>query len=264
MRRPTGGRYPLPSLRNYYSQSSDLQQSVVAASPQLAISLSWSASQRAIAATYNRLGNLFHRLTVLVNLPVAAALAVWFVESSGQPFTSGRAILRFEVGKFFTAWGRANPSAFDAHFQCGGHNGIEGTAWQQHAFRLTETDAFAPVHSNSAAEYAALQLAQRLSSPEVALRCASIGGCQILLSNHTMLGYDSATAMFDAFQRSEKAHVLGFFDFCERQAGGLLGYLRQRDFATFARHYNGPGQVKVYAAKLRSAAADTDTVLATH
>jgi N-acetylmuramidase len=246
----------------FYSQNLELQQSCAAATPQLEINPTWSASQRAIAATFNRLGDLFRRLVNLVNVPIAAALAVWFVESSGLPLTPGRAILRFEVGKFLAAWGRANPAAFNAHFQCGGHNGKAGEPWQNHAFRLTPTQTFMPVHADCASEYAALQLAQQLSSPEVALRCASIGGCQILLSNFAMLGYVSASAMFEAFQRSENAHVLGFFDFCARQAGGLIGYLQQRDFASFALHYNGPGQVQLYATRLRSAAADAETVLA--
>jgi hypothetical protein len=247
---------------SFYSQSSDLQQSLAAAIPPLNPNSAWSASQRAIAATFNRLGDLFRRLAALAGVPIAAALAVWFVESSGLPLTPGHAILRFEVGKFLAAWGRANRAAFDAHFRCGGHNGVAGEVWQNHAFRLTVEQPFMPVHVNSAGEYAALELAQQLSSPEVALRCASIGGCQILLSNFAMLGYASAKDMFDAFQRSENAHVLGFFDFCARQPGGLIGYLRQRDFASFALHYNGPGQVQLYAARLHSAATDAETVLA--
>ena len=258
-----GTRVPsVVNLTQFYSQNSELQQSSAAAIPPLTVDPAWSASQRAIAATFNRLGDLFRRLAAVVNVPIAAALGVWFVESSGLPLTPCRAILRFEVGKFLAAWGRANPAAFDTHFRCGGHNGMAGESWQNHAFRLTDAQPFIPVHADCASEYAALRLAQQLSSPEVALRCASIGGCQILLSNFAMLGYASAKDMFDAFQRSENAHVLGFFDFCARQAGGLIGYLRKRDFTSFALHYNGPGQVQLYAARLRSAAADAETVLA--
>ncbi len=171
--------------------------------------------------------------------------------------------MRFEVGKFLAAWGRGNTDGFDAHFRCGGHNGAAGKPWQNHAFRPAQAQPFAPVHADSSSEYASLQLAQKLSSVEIAVGCASIGGCQILLSNYGMLGYGSATEMFEAFQQSENAHVLGFFDFCARQAGGLIGYLQKRDFATFALHYNGPGQVELYSGKLRSAAADAETVLAT-
>jgi hypothetical protein len=258
---------PAPAASQFYSQTPELQQSIAPATPRLAANSAWSATQRAVAATYNRLGNLFRRLAAIVNIPIAAALAVWFVESSGRPFTPDRALLRFEVGKFLAIWGHANPAGFDAHFQCGGHNGVGGEAWQNHAFRLADAQSFAPVHTNSASEYAALQLAQKLSSPEVALRCASIGGCQILLSNYSMLGYASATNMFDAFQHGENAHVLGFFDFCARQlaprTGELLTYLRNQDFVSFAHFYNGGGEVSAYAAKLKSAAADAAVVLAT-
>lgn len=247
----------------YFSQRPELRQSHAADSPQLSPHGAWTPNQRAIAATYNRLGALFSRLATLVDVPIAAVLAVWFVESSGVSLTPGRASLRFEVGKFLAAWGRANGAGFDTHFRCGGHNGTPGKPWQNHAYRSAEAEMFAPVHANSSSEYAALQLAQRLSSVEIAVGCASIGGCQILLSNYGMLGYPSATEMFEAFQQSENAHVLGFFDFCARQAGGLLGYLQKRDFATFALHYNGPGQVELYSGKLRSANADAESVLAT-
>jgi hypothetical protein len=97
------------------------------------------------------------------------------------------------------------------------------------------------------------------------VRCISIGDCQIMGSNFSMLGYANPPSMFDAFQASENAHILGFFDFCARQAaphvGGLITALQQGDFVTFARFYNGNLDVANYSTKLQRGAADAAVVL---
>ncbi len=84
-------------------------------------------------------------------------------------------------------------------------------------------------------------------------------------SDYRMLGYASAAAMYHAFQSSENAHVLGFFDFCVHDAaphnGDLLTYLRNQDFAAFAHYYNGGGAVEDYARKLASAAQTATALL---
>lgn len=84
-----------------------------------------------------------------------------------------------------------------------------------------------------------------------------MGGPQILGSNHQLIGYPSPRAMYDAFQADERAHVLGFFDFCQQTnapaRGNLLRYLRERRWADFARYYNGPGQVSTYGAWIQAA-----------
>ena len=120
---------------------------------------------------------------------------------------------------------------------------------------------------NQNAEYATFNLAAQLAGKEVAARCMSIGDCQIMGSNFSMLGYPSAQAMFDAFQDSENAHILGFFDFCARQpaphTGGLITALQQGDFTTFARFYNGNLSVPTYSKKLQLGAADAAAVLGT-
>jgi hypothetical protein len=127
-------------------------------------------------------------------------------------------------------------------------------------------DAFATVHTGRQdSEYAAFTLASQLGGQETAVRCISIGGCQIMGAAYASLGYGSAVAMFNAFQANENAHVLGFFDFCSHQAaphpGALLSYLQQGDFSSFARFYNGSGQVDLYAGLLQSATGDTVAVI---
>ena len=211
------------------SQMSDLQTAPAAATQPVTVNPSWSPSQRALAATYNRLGGLLGSLARQVNVPIAPALAVWYVESGGAAFVPDQAIIRFEIGRLLTAWGNANAANFDAHFQCGGRNGIPGDSWKNHAFCATGSGGpFVPAHRNQATEYAVLQLATQLAGQEVAVRCISIGGCQIMISNFPMLGYASGLDMHKAFQLSENAPVLGFFDFCARRAAGSFLTCRSR------------------------------------
>jgi hypothetical protein len=247
----------------FYSQTPALQTASAAAPQPVTVNPGWSPSQRALAATYNRLGGLLSQVANIVSVPVSPALAVWHVESGGVAFTPNQATIRFEVGRLLSAWGNANPANFDAHFQCGGRNGIPPPSWKNHAFSAAGGGPFVPVHQNQASEYAALKLASDVAGQEVSVRCISIGGCQIMISNFPMLGYSSGLDMYNAFQFSENAHVLGFFDFCARRGGGLFGFLQKQppDFSSFATQYNGSGQVQVYAGRLKSATDDVNVVL---
>lgn len=57
--------------------------------------------------------------------------------------------------------------------------------------------------------------------------------------------------MYQAFQADERAHVVGFFDFC--QACKLIRFLRNQEWDDFARGYNGSGQVAQYGNWIESA-----------
>lgn len=249
----------------FFSQRQDLQQADASAVPALSPHLHWTPRQLALARVYNRLGGLIARLAAITGVPLAAALAVWLVESSGRVLEPDHAIIRFEVHHLWSSWGHDHPAAFDAHFRFGGRAGVAGHCWEGHAYRASDAGTFTPVHDGQAQEYAALQLAMKLAGEEQAVRCISIGGCQLLGCDYDLLGYPTAKAMYDAFQRRENSHVLGFFDFCARQPaahiGGLLTYLRQQDFASFARFYNGDGETTSYAASLKSAATDAESLL---
>jgi hypothetical protein len=213
--------------------------------------------QRSIGAVYNRLGGLLEVLSGTTGVDVAAITAVWFVESSGLPFTPKRAVIRLEVHKLYEMWGKRNRNVFDSHFRFGGHNGQDGNPWENQEFRTQDTGVFHAVHHNQSSEYAAVTLAQIVSGDEIAFSCSSIGGCQLMMNSFRTLGYESAKQMYEAFQATETAHVLTFFDFCSTKAapkvGELLHYLQAHDWNNFAKFYNGMGQVPVYSAKLKAA-----------
>lgn len=214
----------------------------------------------ALAGTWNRIGGMFERLSRTSGIAPAAALALWMVECGGLPFRRGRPVLRFENHIFFRHWGKDNEALFNLHFQFGGHAGVEGRSWEQHRFRLSADAEWRRFHGDQSTEYLAFDLAARLSSREVACLSASLGGPQIMGFNHGLIGYASAHEMFQAFARSERWQVLGFFDFCK--AKNLGGPIASRDWPGFASVYNGPGNAAAYAAKIAAAFAEASDALA--
>lgn len=249
------------NLGTFFKDDSSLASVAVAPATALAIDKKWNDLRKHCAETYNRLGQLMQKLAATTKIDLAAVLAVWQVESGGKKHTTGKAIIRFEVHKFFEFWGKANAKKFDAHFQFGGHPaGAGGTckkASDCHKFRADVSAQFEDVHvkNKQEPEYAALAEATAIADEETALRCISIGGPQIMGNNFQLIGYDTAKQMIDAFQSDERAHVLGFFDFCQFAFphGGLLEHLRKQEWKDFAKGYNGASNADDYATKIQTA-----------
>jgi hypothetical protein len=186
-----------------------------------------------------------------MGLDPAAIAAAWNVESGPWPFQRGRPVIRFECHKFWEHWGSSHPEVFDAHFRFGGHGGMAGASWANHAMRLEASQPWNSFHGSQQGEYAAFALAIKLAGHEPACLSTSFGGPQILGSNHAKLGYESAAALYRAFARSLRAQVLGFLDFCQSES--LLQALSIHDWRQFARIYNGPGKPDTYAEQLNDA-----------
>ena len=241
------------SVAGFYKDAPALRNAPL--TPASAIPEPSSGMAKALAKTYNRLGGLMSALASQLSVEVPSILAVWYVESGGRVHTPGRAVIRFENHLFFRLWGKAHPDVYDRHFRHGGRNGVAGKSWQNHQFRDNPSKPFEACHKTGQShEYRVLDFSRRLDD-EAALKSISIGGPQILINNYRILGYASPLAMYEAFQNSERYHVLGFVDFCARRykAGGMFKALREHDWRTFARGYNGAGQVDAYAAKLLKA-----------
>ena len=200
-----------------------------------------------MAGTYNRLGSLMDTLSNETGIDVAACLAVWMVESGGRKHKKDEAVIRFENHLLFREWGDEHAAIYDEHFQHGGRKGVRGKPWQNHKFKETSSSRFAGFHGKQNQEYRVLGFARTLAGEATALGCISIGGPQILVSNHKRIGYRSPKAMYNAFQADERAHVLGFFDFC----GPLIPFLRDEAWISFAAGYNGSGQAAEYGGLIR-------------
>ncbi len=208
----------------------------------------FSATQRRAAGTWNGQGGLLGTLSGAVGVPAAGSVAVLCVESGGRGFAAdGRMIIRFENHHFWRWWGKDHPDTFDGHFRFD-----PDRRWLGHRFRSSERDAWSDFHGNQAGEWRVFEFARGLDEPS-AIRSISMGGPQILGSNHHLLGYDTPRAMFDRFSSDVRFQILGLFDFVKGPGttSPMLEALRRGRFEEFASRYNGPGQAAEYGGRLQ-------------
>lgn len=89
------------------------------------------------------------------------------------------------------------------------------------------------------AEHARLNRAIAIDE-DCAYMSASYGMYQMMGFNHAVAGYGSAKEMYDAFvKEGEPAHLRAFVDFIKADQN-LLRAIRNKDWPSFARYYNGP------------------------
>jgi hypothetical protein len=158
-------------------------------------------------------------------------------------------LIRFENHHFFRYWGKVNPQRFAAHFQFNSQK-----AWTGHLFRASKTRPFEKVHQDQSSEWRCFEFARSLDLTAAKLSI-SMGGPQILGSNHAEAGFESVDRMFDAFSSGEKRQIIAFFDFlkgAETHPPKVLA-LQKLDFIRFAELYNGPGNAAEYGARLSGA-----------
>lgn len=87
-----------------------------------------------------------------------------------------------------------------------------------------------------------------------ALMSASYGRFQVMGFNFAMCGYTDVSAFFDGMQEDETKHLEAFIEYCEHV--GLVRHLKTKDWAAFAKGYNGPLYTKnAYDTKLAKAYA---------
>lgn len=92
----------------------------------------------------------------------------------------------------------------------------------------------------------------RAFSDTAGLESASFGLFQIMGENWSRIGWSSVQAFHRAMQASERDHLDAFVGFCFSKRG-LVEAIRDQDFNTVAKLYNGAGAVSVYGPKLRDA-----------
>lgn len=164
----------------------------------------------------------------------AALRAVIAVEASGSGFDKeGRPKILFEPHIFHRLLaGDERQTALDA--------GLAYPKW-----------GMQPYPKGSDAQYARLEAAMEINQP-AALKSASWGMGQIMGMNHNLAGYGDVETFAFACMDSEAKHVAMMISFIKNTK--LLGPLQNRDWAAFARGYNGPGYAKnAYDVKLAAA-----------
>lgn len=171
------------------------------------------------------------------------AKAILAIESGGQGYgPDGRVLIRFEPHIFM---GFVDRDTFNRHFQVG------RPIWDgaQHGYRAYPTAAFDSFHGNQAKEYSALAVAKELNV-EGAYRSISMGAAQIMGFNAPRCGYASARLMYNDFA-DPNMQTLAFLNFVLTDPT-LFAAVRNKDWRTIARLYNGPANVNTYAPLLEN------------
>ncbi|MCU0428173.1 MAG: N-acetylmuramidase family protein [Candidatus Kapabacteria bacterium] len=109
-------------------------------------------------------------------------------------------------------------------------------------------------YKGGAGEYDRLERARKIDS-KAANRSTSWGMFQIMGFNCLAAGYASAEAMITAFDTHEREHLKAFGLFVSNR--NMLTFLQQKNWAEFAKRYNGPKyKLNNYDQKLALAYAD--------
>lgn len=165
-----------------------------------------------------------------LRIDVATMRAVMDVESRGEGFDArGRPIILFEPHVFYRnlVAGARRDRAVKA--------GLAYQAWRRGNYPTGS--AIKRQDGNYARLAAAIEIDR-----EAAYRAISIGLGQVLGENFKAAGYQSAEAMFLDARESEGVQLQQMANFI--RTARLADELRRRDWAGFARRYNGPAYAK--------------------
>ena len=160
-------------------------------------------------------------------------LAVADVESGGRSdLPDGRPLILFEAHWF---------SNFTNHQYDGSHPRISSNGWNK------------ALYLGGAAEYDRLAEADTLDHV-AAYKSASWGLFQIMGFNFARCGFPDVDAFVNFVKGPNDNDMTAFVRFVKAD-NNMLQAMRNKDSRTFARLYNGPGQVDHYAAKIDAALA---------
>lgn len=173
------------------------------------------------------------------------AEAILQIESNNSGFANGRLKIRIEAHLLLDAR-FGNPAVFAPYFRCESGNYIDG--W----YRFNPHGEWVHYHNQGQnGEWAAFEFARKLDEG-AALRCMSMGASQVMGFNCVRIGYGTPKAMFNAFSRSENAHIIAFFNYCLGEPN-LMNAIHNKDWETIAAHYNSTGNVLHYSKLLKKA-----------
>jgi hypothetical protein len=172
-------------------------------------------------------------------LEYAALKAVAVVESSGSGFLpDGQPKILFEGHVF---WKELKKRGVNPADHLTGNENILYPSWTKKYYR------------SGTAEHARLEQAAAINR-EAALSSASWGLFQIMGFNFKLAGFAALQDFINAMYQDESAHLqaaLGFIG-----SAGLLPALKRKDWAAFAKGYNGAGYAaNKYDKKLAAAYA---------
>jgi hypothetical protein len=182
----------------------------------------------------------FARAAKELGVEAAAIRAVAEVEAAGAGFLpDGRPAVLYETHIFHKHTKGAHAHAKDRRGVA-----LSSPNWNKALYGAT-----------GAAQHARYEDARRLD-PDAANKACSWGAFQILGENHQACGFDTSQAFVDAmWTGGAAAHLDAFVAFIKADPK-LHNALRARQWATFARIYNGPGYAaNAYDQKMANAYA---------
>lgn len=179
----------------------------------------------------------YKRAAAALDCEIAAIKAVALVESSGNGFLKdGRLRILFEGHQFFK-------------YTKGAHAVTHPTLC--HKDWCTTHYSKGNAETRGLGELERLLLAQELDKRAALMSC-SIGKFQVMGFNFALCGYKTVEAFWKEMEAGEGQHLDAFCAYVK--AVGLDDELREHQWATFARRYNGPGYKKnQYDTKLAKA-----------
>ena len=200
-----------------------------------------------VAKIWNDYGGLLEVLSKVLNIEPATAASVLCVESNGKGFEDGRVIIRFENHIFWKYWGKNHEFLFNDHFAFD-----KKKPWTDHLFRgKLGDDLWKDFHKKGQqGEWEVFKFARDLDEC-CAIDSISMGMSQIMGFNFGRIGYKSEKEMFDTFSTEIRSQIIGLFDFIGIGTK-MCSALQDKDFLTFAKLYNGPGNAEVYSNKIKT------------
>jgi len=166
-----------------------------------------------------------------INCEIAAIKAVAEVESAGDGFFSdGRPKILFEAHIF---------GSLTKYKYNDTHPNISSRKWNKSLYK------------GGIKEYDRLNEAMKLDK-EAALKSASWGKFQIMGFNYNICGWNNVESFVDDMYKNEGEHLKAFVGFI--RSNKLEKYLQSKDWAKFAKAYNGPAYAQnKYDVKLKNA-----------
>jgi hypothetical protein len=168
----------------------------------------------------------FERAAKALNVEVAAIRAVAEVEAAGAGFLpDGRPAALYEAHIFHKHSKGAHAGATDRR-----KVSLSSPGWNRSLYGAA-----------GAAQHDRYEDARKLNA-DAANKACSWGTFQILGENHKVYGFDDSQSFVDAMWSGAPAHLDAFVKFI--QANRLDTPLRNKNWALFARGYNGPAYEK--------------------
>lgn len=156
--------------------------------------------------------------------------AITKVESSSSGFgLHNRLKIRIEAHLLLSP-NYGDPDAFSQHFKAGdNYSGY---------IRRPITGEWIEYHElGQAGEWEAFELASQIN-PKLALLNTSMGAAQIMGFNHKRVGYNTVGEQWDAFNRAESNHMIGFFNYFLSDPE-LVQAVKDKNWSKIGKLYNG-------------------------